>query len=266
MNVEPSFDRLASQLYVEQWGETGERAVLVHGGGSGGAANFQQQKPLAERWTLLVPDRPGYGKSPSIGAKDFEQDAPYIADLLGEGAHLVGHSYGGIVALLAAAQRSEAVLSLAVIEPPVFQIGAGDPEVDAMAHDFQQLFTEETDPEAFMRQFLALSGVPAQLPPSPFPPPLLASARDTMTVRGPWEAVVPVAVLRDTPFPKLVISGGHRRAYEVIADRLAEQIGGRRAVIPGKQHSVQETGESFNRVVEAFWNDAAQDERRMADA
>lgn len=242
-----------TQLYVEQWGNTGERVIFIHGGGSGGAANFQQQKSLAERWTLLVPDRPGYGKSPSIGVKDFEQDAPYIAELLGDGAHLVGHSYGGIVALYAAALRPAAVRSLVVIEPPVFQIAAGDPQVDQLAADFIALFRDTTDPEAFMREFLALSGVPAQLPPSPFPPPLLASARETMTVRGPWEAIVPVDSLAAAAFKKLVISGGHRQAYEVIADRLAGAIGAERATIPGKQHSVQEVGEAFNRTVEAFW-------------
>jgi pimeloyl-ACP methyl ester carboxylesterase len=249
----------AIRLHVEQSGSTGDRVVLVHGGGSGGAANFTAQQPLAERWTLLMPDRPGYGKSPSIGVKDFEQDAPYIADLLDDGAHLVGHSYGGIVALFAAALRPDAVLSLTVIEPPVFRIGAGDPDVDAFANDFTALFRDETDPETFMRRFLALSGVPVQLPPPPFPPPLLAAARETMKVRGPWEAVVPVERLVNAPFPRLVVSGGHRRAYEVMADALAAQIGAQRAVVAGKQHSVQEVGEAFNQVVEAFWTASRHD-------
>jgi pimeloyl-ACP methyl ester carboxylesterase len=244
----------STPLYVEQWGSSGSRAVLVHGGGSGGAANFQQQKALAERWTLLIPDRPGYGKSPSIGTKDFEQDAPYIAELLGAGAHLVGHSYGGIVALLAAALRPDAVLSLTVVEPPLFRIGAGEPDVDRFADEMIALFRSPPDPETFMRQFLALSGVPVQLPASPFPPPLLKSAQDMLTVRGPWEAVIPIRILAAAPFPKLIITGDHRRAYEVIADRLAEHIGGERAVIPGKQHSVQEVGAAFNDVVEHFWS------------
>jgi pimeloyl-ACP methyl ester carboxylesterase len=243
----------STDLYVEQWGKTGDRVIFVHGGGSGGAANFQRQKALAERWTLLLPDRLGYGRSPSIGVKDFERDAPYIADLLGDGAHLVGHSYGGIVALYAAALRTQAVRSLVVIEPPAFQLGAGDPDVDRLASAFIALFRDVTDPETFMRQFLALSGVPVQLPPSPLPPPLLASARHSMTVRGPWEAVIPVETLAQAPFRKLVVSGGHKRAYEVIADVLAAKIGGSRAVIQGNQHSVQDVGESFNRTLEAFW-------------
>lgn len=244
----------STPLYVEQWGSSGPRAMLIHGGGSGGSANFQQQKALAERWTLLIPDRPGYGKSPSIGVKDFEQDAPYIAELLGEGTHLVGHSYGGIVALLAAALRPDAVLSLTVVEPPLFHIGAGDPDVDLLADEMVALFHSPPDPETFMRRFLELSGVPVQLPPSPFPPPLLKSAQEMLTVRGPWEAVVPVELLAAAPFPKLVVTGGHRRAYEVIADRLAEHIGGERVVLPGKQHSVQEVGTAFNNILERFWS------------
>jgi pimeloyl-ACP methyl ester carboxylesterase len=78
------------EMYVEEWG-TGPTVILVHGGGAGGAANFQQQKPLAEHWRLLLPDRPGHGRTPAYGREDFEKDAPLIADLLDNGAHLVGH-------------------------------------------------------------------------------------------------------------------------------------------------------------------------------
>jgi pimeloyl-ACP methyl ester carboxylesterase len=186
--------------------------------------------------------------------KDFEQDAPYLAELVGAGAHLVGHSYGGIVALLAAALRPEAVLSLAVVEPPLFRIAAGHPEVDQLANEMMALFRSPPDPETFMRRFLQLSGVFVQLPPSPFPPPLLKCAQEMLTVRGPWEAIVPVEILATAPFLKLVVTGGHHQAYEVIADRLAEQMGAERAVIAGKQHSVQEVGAAFNDLLERFWS------------
>ncbi len=43
-----------------------------------------------------------------------------MAELLGDGAHLVGRSFGGLVAVAAAAQRSEAVMSLTLIEPALF--------------------------------------------------------------------------------------------------------------------------------------------------
>src|SRR5512144_2471005 len=88
-------------MVVEEMG-SGPPVVFVHGGGLGGAQAWRAQWPLAERWRLIFPTRPGYGGSPLAGGEDFEVDAGLIAELLGPGAHLIGHSYGGVIALLAA--------------------------------------------------------------------------------------------------------------------------------------------------------------------
>jgi pimeloyl-ACP methyl ester carboxylesterase len=40
----------------------------------------------------MVPDRRGYGESAATGGADFSLDADDVAALLGDGAHLVGHS------------------------------------------------------------------------------------------------------------------------------------------------------------------------------
>lgn len=98
-----------SQLHVEQRG-SGPKVVFVHGGEEGGGAvAFASQYPLADSFMLILPDLPGHGQSPAQGRKNAGRDALLIADLLEDGAHLVGHSYGGAVALRAAAQRPEAV-------------------------------------------------------------------------------------------------------------------------------------------------------------
>ena len=68
--------------------------------------------------------------SPPLPRGDFESEAPAIALLLGDGAHLVGHSYGAVIALYAAALRPEAVRSLTVSEPGCLRVAAGDPRVD----------------------------------------------------------------------------------------------------------------------------------------
>ncbi|MDZ4770710.1 MAG: alpha/beta hydrolase family protein [Chloroflexota bacterium] len=239
-------------LYVEQWGERGERVILIHGGNGSGANSFQAQKPLAERWTLLLPDRPGTGKSPDIGTRDFERDAAYIVDLMGEGAHVVGHSYGGIVALYAAALRPAGVRSLTVIEPPMFGIVQGDPDVDAMRDGLIDLWTNPPDPETFLRRFFVLSGAVVTLPPSPLPPRLITASLNMLTIRPPWEATIPTG-LDAAPFQKLVITGGHSRAYDVVAEGVAAAIGAARQVIAGNQHSVQDLGAPFNEALEAFW-------------
>jgi pimeloyl-ACP methyl ester carboxylesterase len=92
-----------SDLLTESWG-AGTRIVLVYGSLATGADEWQAQRPLAdEGFELLVADRRGYGRSPAADGEDFRRDAADIAGLMGNGAHLVGHSYGGrAVAALAA--------------------------------------------------------------------------------------------------------------------------------------------------------------------
>ena len=104
-------------LHVETWG-AGTPVVLVHGSLATGAEEWEAQRPLAdEGFRLLVLDRRGYGQSPAADGEDFLRDADDIAELMGDGAHLVGHSYGGLGAMFAAARRPEATLSLTLLEP-----------------------------------------------------------------------------------------------------------------------------------------------------
>lgn len=243
-------------MVVEQWGAATSRAVLIHGGNGTGANSFPAQKPLAARWTLLVPDRPGTGRSRDIGVRDFERDAEYVVDLLGDaGAHLVGHSYGGIVALYAAALRPQAVRSLVVIEPPMFGVVPGNAAVDEMRQAMIALWQNPPDPETFLRRFFDLSGAVVTLPPPPLPERILASARNMLTIRPPWEAQIPQQ-LRAAPFPKLVITGGHSSGYDAVAAEVAAAIGAEQQVIAGNKHSVQDLGEPFNQALEAFWRAA----------
>ncbi|MQA93072.1 MAG: alpha/beta fold hydrolase, partial [Gemmatimonas sp.] len=103
------------RLHVHRWG-SGPTVVLIHGGVLGGREAWRAQRPLTERWTLLAPDRPGHGMSPDA-RQDFEPEATLVADqLLGAPVHVVGYSYGAIVAMLAAAQRPHGVRTLTVVE------------------------------------------------------------------------------------------------------------------------------------------------------
>jgi pimeloyl-ACP methyl ester carboxylesterase len=100
----------AADLDVERVG-SGPTVLLVHGSIVDGRRAWRHQLELAEHWTLCIPNRPGFAASPPLARGDFELEAPLIAELLGDGAHLVGHSYGGVIALLAAASRPAAVHS-----------------------------------------------------------------------------------------------------------------------------------------------------------
>ena len=242
-------------LFVRQWGDDGAAAILVHGDVFDGEATWARQRDLGARYRLLVPDRRGFGQSPDGGREDFERDAGDVAALLGAGAHLVGHSYGGVVALLAAARRPEAVRSLAVVEPPAFALAREHPAVRALVADLTPLVGADPAmaPEEFLRRFVqAVGGDPGRLP-SPLPPPLVRHTRLLMTCRPPWEAQIPLERLAPAGFPVLVVSGAHSPAFDAVCDVLERGLAAERAVIAGAGHSVPLTGERFNERLERLW-------------
>jgi pimeloyl-ACP methyl ester carboxylesterase len=227
------------------------RILLVHGSVVGGEATFGAQRPLAERFELVIVDRRGFPPNPPVERVDFEDEAAWLEDRLEPGTHLVGHSYGGVISLLAAARRPEALRSLVVVEPPAFGVARGTPAVDefvalAVAH------WEEgpRDPEVFLRTFLQLVG--SSLPTGSLPPAMLQGARTLMVERGPWEAEIPLDELAATSFPKLVVSGAHSPAFDAVCDVLEERLHAERAVLPGAGHSVPRLGEPFNALLTAF--------------
>ena len=120
----------AFPIHTTTWGETGPRVLLIHGGVQGGLGGgpgtFREQKALAEKGLQLrVADRPGFGQTPSRGPDDMQADSVWASAELGDGAHLIGHSFGGAVALLAAARRPSAVRSLILIEPALIPLLPG---------------------------------------------------------------------------------------------------------------------------------------------
>jgi pimeloyl-ACP methyl ester carboxylesterase len=239
------------KLHVHQWGR-GPRVVLVHGGVLGGRETWRAQRPLTGRWTLVAPDRPGHGRSPDA-RQDFETEAPLIADqLLREPAHVVGFSYGAIVAALAAATRPATVRSLTLIEPPSVRAARDDPVVRAWGADLTELFAAPgDDPRSLLGSFFELNGIKLAVP-EPLPAPLERGVRALSGARSPAEAELPLERLAASPFPCLVISGGHHHAYEAICDAIVVGTGAERAVIAGGSHLIPDTGEPFNRRLEEF--------------
>ena len=92
--------------------------MLVHGSVLGARGTWGAQRPLADRFELIAVERPGFPPGPPVERVDFESDAVLVSELLESGDHLVGHSYGAVISLLAAVSRPDALRSLTVIEPP----------------------------------------------------------------------------------------------------------------------------------------------------
>jgi pimeloyl-ACP methyl ester carboxylesterase len=122
-------------LRVEVVGE-GDPVVLLHGALGWGAQTFAAQYVLADSYRLHVVDRRGYGGSPHQGEVGWPVDVPDLLALLESlgGAHVLGHSYGGVVALVAAGRRPDLVRSLVVVEPPMYGISE-HPEAQSLTED-----------------------------------------------------------------------------------------------------------------------------------
>lgn len=246
-----------NDLFVRTWG-TGTPVVLVHGSLATGESEWEAQRPLSdEGFRLQVVDRRGYGRSPSAEGEDFLEDARDIVDLVTDhAAHVVGHSYGGLGAMVAAATRPGSVRSLALLEPPVFTLARDDPAARALVEAVSLAVDRDLPDRDWLRGFLvAVGSDPATLPPEVVDEalplvPLLRRAR-----RG-WDAELPLARLAEAEFPTLVVSGGHDAGFEAICDELAASIGASRAVVAGARHEVQLTGQPVNEALLTLWRRA----------
>lgn len=231
--------------------ETHPRLLLVHGSVVNAELTWSAQKALAERFEIVAPNRRGFPPGPDVQRVDFEDEAVWLEQFLEPRTHLVGHSYGGVIALLAAARDPMLVRSLMVIEPPAFGIARGRPGVDDFIERIDRHWSDgPRDPGEFLRGFFDLVGT--STPPGHFTPELLQGARTLRVERSPAEAVIPFDELARAPFPKLVVSGAHSPVFDAVCDVLEERLGAERAVLPGAGHSVQRCGEPFNELLADF--------------
>lgn len=236
----------------EVWG-TGERVVLVHGSLATGPVEWEGQRPLAaEGYELVVPTRRAYATG--AGGEDFLVDGRDVAALLGSGAHLVGHSYGGLAALVAAQLRPEAVRSLVLAEPPAFGIATAQPAVAGLVAELEVVLAADVPDRVFLERFLRAVGTPVAEMPAELLTELTALVPRLRTGRQPWHAPVPVDHLRSAPFPTVVVSGQHDQAFHAVCEVLAELSGRPLRVEPGAGHEVQ-LAPGFNDLLREVWAD-----------
>lgn len=242
---------MSGTLSVQRIGR-GPSVVLVHGTGGSREATWSDQLSLAERYSLIIPDRRGYGESDRGARPDFERDGEDIADLLDGGAHLVGFSYGGIGSLIAAARRPEAVMSLSLIEPVAFGLASGHPSVDELVARLREVYdaAPELTPEEFDASFDRALGFDAS-----------AEEVDEVTrgrldaarrERPPWEAEPDLTAVAEADFPKLVISGAWHPAFDATCDFVQVAIRANRVVLPGG-HGGQHRPEA-NKYLSSIWD------------
>ena len=226
------------------------RILFVHGSVANGDVTWAAQEPLAARFELVVPNRRGFPPGPEVDAVDYEDEARWLDAWIEPGTHLVGHSYGAVIALYAAAWSADRVASLCVIEPPAFGL-VEDDSAGELTRVSEALWERgPRDPAAFLSAFLSAVGMS---PPDEPSADLLQGARLLLVERYPWTATPPLDEIRA---PALVVSGAHSQAFDAVCDYLQSRLHAQRAVLPGRAHSPQLLGGPFNELLAAFVDQA----------
>lgn len=152
-----------SELHVERRG-AGPAVLLLH---SSGISSRQwrrlERDVIALGATAILPDLTGHGRSPPWPEPEpftFAVEVDRVASIIAAEAapvHVVGHSYGGFVAIQAAARAPERIASLTLIDPVAFGVLVDDPtgvgEVDLARVDFRWEPTPEGR-ERWLRTFV----------------------------------------------------------------------------------------------------------------
>jgi pimeloyl-ACP methyl ester carboxylesterase len=219
---------------------SGETVLLLHSSASSGAQWRSLTESLQETYRFLAPDLYGYGETdawPGQGPLGLAEEAALADAVLADGddpIHLVGHSYGGAVALRFALQHAVRLRSLTLIEPVAFHLlrgataDAGDRSLFGQVAEVAAVVSKATatgDYRGAMAHFVdywngdgAWSGTKPEL--------RAALARRTPKVALDFWATMteatPRAAYRQIAVPTLVLRGGEspaptRRIAELIA-------------------------------------------------
>lgn len=125
--------------------------IMLHSGGMSGRQWRKLSEALSDRYPILLPDFLGSGSNPPWPDQDpFElwQDVDAVEAILPERCHLVGHSYGGMIALQLALRQPDRVASMTLYDPVAFGVlfDQNDPEglADLQSVARQPVFTEDS--------------------------------------------------------------------------------------------------------------------------
>jgi pimeloyl-ACP methyl ester carboxylesterase len=243
--------------------------VFVHGDFADGMESWGSvATAIGGRARSIVVDRPGFYPE-DVGDEAFTiaGDADYLLSALAEmglsSFHLVGHSYGGLVAVEIAATRPTLVRSLHLLEPPWLALLPDDPpvrELDEQVRAIQLAHRDGEDTtttEAFFTAMGAghtverLRGTPEW--------DRLSSHASRFARTEPANTYPPTRLDQlDDKIPVALYTGGrsHPGLRSIVA-ALGNRIGRAQLVdVPGAGHAVQMSGQPFIEPLISFVSDA----------
>lgn len=253
---------------------TGQGVVCVHSSASSSGQWRPLMDRLSDRFRVIAVDLYGYGKSPAWpeGREMYLDDEVSLLEPVfrsaGDAFHLVGHSYGGAVALKAALKDHRRLGSLVLYEPVLFSVlvaddpnGAAAREILAVRDDTVRAVTLgdlEGAAERFVDYWLgpgSFAGIPEVRRP--------ALANSMRKVRAEWHAAfhepAPLPAFSAVDVPTLFLTGSESRASTRHVARLLCEVLPRVTVmeIEGVGHMGPVTHpERVNEAIESFLREA----------
>ena len=238
------------RIHIEDEG-AGEPVILLHSSGmSGRQWRRLQERLVRDGFRVIVPDLLGSGRSsawPDGEGFTFLHDvdlAEAILQRVADKAHLVGHSYGGLIALCVAERHPDKARSLSLYDPVAFGALDGDRDVEARANLASLHFRWGDSPaehEAWLEAFVTYWNGPEAWP-------LLRGATRAEFVRTGWVAHegarslvadrTPASAYAKLRSPTLLLTGSATPpAARRVIERLAESIpSARKTSLQGAGH------------------------------
>jgi lipase len=237
--------------YTEQG--SGAAIVLLHAGGSSSRQWLKTARLLEDGFRVIAPDLWGFGGTGMWSGKDpltHDHQAMLVAAAIDQLAigpvHLVGHSYGGAVALRLALKQPELVKKLILIEPILMRLLelAGDDRAFREYRDMANAFlsnTNEGKPGEGWRAFIDYRNGPGTWDALPAASRERFLAGTESTAAGFHSNLTNPTSLEDLRRlipPTLVMCGEKttppdRKVTEILRDHIP---GCRYVVIPGAEH------------------------------
>jgi len=227
--------------------------LLLHSSLASGAQWRTLAASLGARYQVLAPDLIGYGAAAQWsgeGRFHLRDEAAAIHALLDgfdEPAHLVGHSYGGAVALHIARTQPGLLRSLVLIEPSAFHLLRGGDAVDADA--LREITAVAADAKAALAagdyhggfgrfvDYWSGPGSWAAMAPEQrerFAPQLIKVVLDFDALLGERAGLEDV---RNIALPALLVQGGSTKApSRCICRRLRDALPAALRIVPGAGH------------------------------
>ena len=232
--------------------------VMVHGDFGDGQESWGRACELiGRRYRIVVVDRPGFGVH--LGPDDWYSvagEASYVLDAIHEmdfsSFHLLGHSYGALVALEIAITQPNSVRSLHLVEPPLLDLLPEQPMVRDMDRQVRAIVDkhvangDEATTEAFFSMIGAHRAI-ERMQGTPEWERLCAHA--SRFARGEPAGDYPSTALHRLAevIPVTLYTGGRSHpALRLLVTELADKIERARVVeVAEAGHAVQMSGADF---------------------